>query len=373
VKQKLVSLQVLRAVAALFVVAAHAIYYVASRQTVPDGLQTLARSLGVFGVDIFFVISGFIMVYTSSDLFGTESGPKRFAYRRIVRIVPMYWLATTIEVALQSRHVFPSFDLILSSLFFIPAINDPGFPLRPILGVGWTLNHEMFFYALFTCALFLRKSLGIWSLISSLVAIVALGSFVKPLTDTSEPTTVLTFLCNPIILLFAAGVTLGVAIKEFAGHRLFHVPFAGTLSIAPIIISVALFVTVLDRASYMVDIDRAAWPVGWELVFWGLCVASVGFASVASSERRYASVAWLAKLGDASYSIYLFHFTVIAVVGRLWEAAFGQPTPLVFIGIAFTAATFVGLMIHLLVEQPLLESFRTSRNLSRTFRIAPKR
>jgi exopolysaccharide production protein ExoZ len=159
-RRKLHALQVLRALAALMVVADHAVSYVATKQEVALSLKNLAWFLGIFGVDIFFVISGFIMIYTSRDLFGTRLGFAKFAYRRIVRIVPLYWLATITAAGLLLRHQFPSNFEIATSLAFVPAVTHPGEALRPILWVGWTLNLEMFFYALFTVSLLFHGGWG---------------------------------------------------------------------------------------------------------------------------------------------------------------------------------------------------------------------
>src|SRR5260370_5386066 len=99
-----VFLQVLRAIAALFVVADHAIYYIERKQNVPLWAHNLAWHMGAFGVAIFFIISGFIMAYTGQGLFNSALGWAIFARRRIIRIVPMYWLATAVELSLSPRY-----------------------------------------------------------------------------------------------------------------------------------------------------------------------------------------------------------------------------------------------------------------------------
>jgi exopolysaccharide production protein ExoZ len=357
--RKLGFLQILRGLAALLVVADHALYYAADKAPLPAWQENLAWSLGTLGVDIFFVISGFIMIYTSSDLFGVPSGPPKFAYRRIARIVPMYWLATAVEMSLAYRRgSLPGADRVFSSLFFIPEVTDPGQPLRPVLGVGWTLNYEMFFYVLFTAALVFRRRLGVLLLITSLIALVVAGSLVKPLLDTADPTTVLTFLCDPIILLFAAGAGLGVAAEQAVkrGLKLRH---AGLVSVALLIFCGVLFVTA---------IGRTPWPLAWQAVFWLTCVAIAACAALAGDGAPSAIRAGLEKLGDASYSIYLFHFIAIAGFGRLWQRVSEDFDRLPFLGLAFVVATAVGVLIHVAVERPLLLSLRHLRpRLSRVF------
>lgn len=346
-RRKLHSLQALRALAALLVVADHAIYYLAEKQDVARSLQNLAWFLGTFGVDIFFVISGFIMIYTARELFGTRLGFAKFAYRRIVRIVPLYWLATILAAGLLLRHQFPSNFEILTSLAFIPVVTQIGEPLRPILGVGWTLNLEMFFYALFTLSLLFSRRSGTILVVSLLVLLVAAGGLLRPVADTSDPLTVATFLTNPILLLFAAGVVLGAAIA-LSEDAAFRVPLGAITIIGLVAGAIALFV---------VCVDRAPWPLGWQIVFWALCVAIVLVALIAE-ERRSSALGILERLGDASYSVYLFHFLVIAAVGRVWLTAFGHIPQWPFIAIAFVTATIAGLLIHLWVERPLLATLR---------------
>lgn len=107
----------------------------------------------------------------------------------------------------------PTFASITNSFLFIPYDTEPDLPLRPVLGVGWTLNQEMSFYAIFALSLILSRRRALTLIVSMLVGMVALGSCFKPLADTSSPTTALTFICNQIIILFAAGAALGIAWK----------------------------------------------------------------------------------------------------------------------------------------------------------------
>jgi exopolysaccharide production protein ExoZ len=297
------------------------------------------------------VISGFIMIHTTQTLFGARLGFVRFAYRRVVRIVPMYWLATTIAAVLLLRHQFPSNFELASSFLFIPVVAEPGQALRPVLWVGWTLNLEMFFYTLFTVALLFSRRIGTMLLVSCLILLVAAGTVLKPLSDTGDPITQATFLSDPIMLLFAAGVVLG-SWAERPGGLKFHLPFAGAVSVALIGAGIAIF---------WGFVDEAPWPLGWQLFFWGLCIAIVFLAIVAPDQSRSRIVGLFEKLGDASYSIYLFDFSIIAVIGRAWLDLFGNVANPVFIPVAFVATAGAGLAIHLWVERPLLAALRHLR------------
>ena len=112
---------------------------------------------GAGGVDIFFAISGFVMVITGASLLGKKGDWKSFLQRRFLRIVPFYWLMTvvTIGTLLGAGHALVSPWHTISSFLFIPAWNDHHEPF-PVLKWGWTLPFEMLFYMLFAAALALR-------------------------------------------------------------------------------------------------------------------------------------------------------------------------------------------------------------------------
>src|SRR5947209_976295 len=125
---RLHNIQYLRGIAALGVVAFHA----ALTAGVPF-------RMGAFGVDIFFVISGFLMVAITN----VNSRQAPFLRDRIVRVVPLYWIATLV-VYLADRRYTSGPDQLVSSLMFIPRGHSADAPwFFPVLNVGWTLNYEM--------------------------------------------------------------------------------------------------------------------------------------------------------------------------------------------------------------------------------------
>ena len=141
--KRMESVQALRAVAALLVVGFHGL-----------GMATRAGwpappPFGAFGVDIFFVVSGFVMVLTTQ----ARTTPAKFLGDRIARIVPLYWVITTPKVGLKLA--IPTlgalkFNLahVLPSYAFFPWLDQLGDPY-PVVYVGWTLNYEMLFYVAF--------------------------------------------------------------------------------------------------------------------------------------------------------------------------------------------------------------------------------
>jgi exopolysaccharide production protein ExoZ len=195
---KLHYLQALRAIAAWLVVADHALLSV-THDDPRSPLTLIAWMLGNSGVYIFFVVSGFIMVHISWDDFGRRRSAGRFLRRRVIRIVPLYWLATI--GALAFHHVSAthgaSAGLILS-LLFIPYVNGG---LAPILGQGWTLTYEMMFYAIFAMVLTFHRQIALPLAGLSLGGFVLAGLFLSP--------GALALLASPIVLWFVFGIGLG--------------------------------------------------------------------------------------------------------------------------------------------------------------------
>jgi len=200
--------QILRFVAALLVVICHSFFYASERL----GTSPLAFDNGSRGVDVFFTISGFVMIVSSRNLIGDQLGWAKFALQRLVRILPMYWLATTFKVVIMLLasvfsgeiliHATLEIRNIIGSYFFIPYIKNPGHHVEPLLGVGWTLIFEMFFYFLFSLALFLR--INIYAFVGAVLMIFATLSTFRPI---NYPTWM--FLLNPVVLEFFLGMMVG--------------------------------------------------------------------------------------------------------------------------------------------------------------------
>jgi len=186
----LLSIQYLRALAALSVVAFHACQW-----------MRIPFDIGSAGVDVFFVISGFIMWRTTS-----ESGvkPMEFLRKRAIRIVPLYWMVTLALLASalafpdSFRDVQPTPWHVFASLAFVQHLNPIGLPF-PLLPIGWTLNYEVVFYLMFAGALLVPKAHRAMALTLALAGLTLFG-FIYP------PAYIM--LCNPLLLEFAAGMWL---------------------------------------------------------------------------------------------------------------------------------------------------------------------
>ncbi len=277
----LLSVQMLRALAATMVVLHHVQLNLALGFGLPDALPNL--SVGSAGVDIFFGISGFVMVISSDRLFGQPRAARTFIIRRLIRIVPLYWAVTTLYVVSASGG-YPLAHTAASYLFVPHA--SPGGAMQPIHVVGWTLNYEMFFYALFAMAIALPRRLAVGVLIAAMVGLVATGRAVPPNND------ILTFWTRPIMLNFGLGLALGLAYRE--GIRL-------PRSIACAMMAMAAFL-------FWRQVGQP-FPSSWDRVMtYGLPSALLlAGATLGRFGRMPRGARSVALVGDASYALYLLH------------------------------------------------------------------
>jgi len=329
-RTKFDGIQSLRFVAALLVVVTHSTFYAGERldPSVPTW------SLGTVGVDIFFVISGFVMVISTAGLEGAKDGWKYFGMRRLVRIVPMYWIATTIKlltlVALPSAILHAQLDpgkTILSYLF-LPSRNFEG-RVEPLLGVGWTLTFEMFFYFVFTIALLVRAK-PIW-FCAAVLSICALGNIFRP----DEWAPVLVYL-DPILLYFLVGMAVGQWTRDRCFHRLL-----GWMS----------YVIVLWLVIPLADGEFS----GGDAYFLTrhICVAVLVIVVVACEGWMTGHVPRpVIYMGDASYSLYLFH-PLIAPIVPVVLGIVGLRLGGLSVVLSIVAAVLGAALVFRFVEQPI--------------------
>jgi exopolysaccharide production protein ExoZ len=331
---RILSLQYLRGIAALMVV-----YFHASGQVQRLGGHALPlENFGTAGVDIFFVISGFIIWVITSD---GKTGPGSFIAQRITRVLPLYWAVTLfvsmVALVAPSLLISTKFDFahLLASLAFIPWPN-PGFEgYFPVVIPGWTLNYEMMFYAVFTMCLFFPRR---WRLAASVAILCAL-----PLSRTLWPEYIFfTFYTDPIIIEFAAGLVIGAAFTADTSTRL--------VVIAEAVVT-GILLCVVASVSSLPGVVVFGLPAA--LIVCGLVYIERNHGIPDSAGGR--------ALGDASYSLYLTHIIVLPVFTRVWVAAAlpiaGAFTPLfVFASIAGTVG--VAWVTHRVIEVPLIATAR---------------
>jgi exopolysaccharide production protein ExoZ len=288
------------------------------------------------GVDIFFIISGFIMWVTTARGMRTAD----FYRRRVIRIVPLYWVLTTIVLAVLlvapkavQTGRFETWHVVASYLF-IPAVHPVEHVLQPLLIPGWTLNYEMFFYALFGAALALPPLQRFTSISLVLCAAAAI-----PLVISVDPFTPLGFYTSDIMLEFVFGMALGWA-------------YVNGLKLSPFLLLALVTVGVIGIATFGSASHRSL-SVGIP----ALCL--VGGAVMFERLWPVPSLPALHLIGNASYSIYLVHPLALSAVGQLWRKL---PLPAqydhsaVALGlVAVMSSTLIGIVIYLLIEKPLLK------------------
>lgn len=308
---KLSSLQALRAFAASSVVLFHAVE-IATRQVSGTGEFMLLRDiawLGSFGVDVFFVISGFIMMYAHYDDFGKAGSSRRFLVKRLIRIVPNYWLLTAVAttvliLAPQLSHFGRELDVswVVASFFFVPWTSAAGFPW-PVLGLGWTLNFEMYFYIIFAIALFMNRTIAIITICIFFMGSISLGYFIDSKAAFIVQTT------HWLLAEFLLGIFIGFSFRK--GKEIPNI-----LGAAIILLCLALLIL----AFFMID-DGKITPVMRFSLFGIAAACLVAALTMTPLSRRIRPPKSIMLLGDASYSLYLTHvFTlpaVLLVVGRL--------------------------------------------------------
>ena len=331
-------IQILRGVAALMVVMHHARHSVPGSEGWP--------SFGDTGVDIFFVISGFVMAYTTRSLSMASTAGERldasgeFLRKRLARVVPLYWLVllwTARRDLAQGRF---SIDLI-KDFAFLPHPNAT-YPdmLWPTVVQGWTLNYEMFFYGLFAVSL-LFGGLRTRMLLGALLGLVVFGYCLALARWPSDSAGWLgiarRFYTDNIVLEFGYGVLL----QRFVAGR----PAPAWPR--------AVFVLVALGGFLLLALGHDSWPRG---VMQGLPALLIVWASLHACTGWHLPV--LVRLGDASYAIYLFHWASFGAIKPLaaWLGpSGGQPLQVaLMMALHFLVAVLSGLAIHRWIEMPML-------------------
>jgi exopolysaccharide production protein ExoZ len=297
------SIQILRGVAASMVVLSHTTPYM----------------VGAAGVDIFFVISGFIIYRVSQ---GRE--PIAFLKDRARRILPVYYLFSLPWAAFAIAAGIFTLPMAITSATLWPIV---GAPMLPVLKSGWTLSFEVLFYVATAATLAwpkLRRALPVlWAL--SLAGAILTGS------------PVLRFIGNPIIVEFAFGIL--IARMGWRNRRLGAVAMALALTAF-----VAMGWMHIDLDSPIAVFDMA---LPWRWAEWGIPAALLVWGAL-QFEDLLTARHWrpLEYLGDASYSLYLTNLLVTTLIR-------GLPAPLLFL-----ICMAVGIVAYRYVERPILSAMR---------------
>ena len=353
--QQLLSIQILRALAALGVVWQHIQYDFRVKFGVADFPPTVSIVNG--GVDVFFVISGFIMVYSSSSLFQRGGAWREFITRRVIRVVPLYWLTSLVAlvyILIRQRQsdIFPP-DIfhkwVVSSFLFIPYPRTNG-EVAPLNGVGWTLNYEMFFYLFFAAVIWLQRQAAVVVLSLLFVIVVLAAHLFGPLANPFA------FWGSSLILEFVFGMLVallfqsGIKLPPWLAWALVFFGIGASLLIG-------YFQFNLDL--YAVDQRVIEWGLPAAIVMAGLTLRR----RPTSTHRADVVARTLSFLGDASYSLYLVHpFTITSPrlinFGLHADGLTPPQDPWFYVFFQFFFAIVIGVLVHVAVEKPMTNVLR---------------
>lgn len=301
---------------------------------------------GAWGVELFFVISGFIVCYV------TAASGKDFLKKRWVRVVPLYWVGTfaVFLVAWVAPSLLQSTSAdgveLLKSLFFIPF--RKGENVQPILYLGWTLNYEMFFYLVFWVAMNISHRYRAWLASVAMASLSLAGALLVPESDLGR------FYTSPLLVLFASGMILHAVLFRGFQPR-FSPPSRPRQMVAWAAIASGVVVLVLV-SNYVTEKNI--------LLLWGvpsvvmMAAALVGLWGVAMPKV-------VLDLGDASYSLYLFHPYVIkvaevAAVNRIQNHV---AQTLLYSGVV-VGCCVLAVLCYRWVEAPLTRELRTRLHIA---------
>ena len=323
------NIQVLRAIAAGAVICLSMLFIENKYGNGSIILPDAARYLGL-GIDLFFVISGFAIVTS----IGPATAWRSFILSRLTRIYPIYWFYTTLMLLLVvvTPALFVRMDApsIWKSYLLLPQIH------YPLLAHGWPLVHGLYFYLVMTAIIAfklpLRVALSVWAVL----LVVALFT----LREITDP--VVMVVTNPLTLEFILGAFVGLLIR--GGNRSYGrtalVFGCVTLVAAAILTDKILFFAPAGRIRYV-----------------GIPCALLVYGAAACAEWR---LSFLARLGDASYSVYLCHIFVLVALGNVFAALHTQGIAfeLVFVVVSIIAVHVMGLLSYRLLERPCTQYLR---------------
>ena len=340
-RQEIAGLQVLRALASLAVVVHHTMEESgAAGRFFPDWLTTS----GAAGVDVFFVISGFIMLVTTFDFPHNRVTPSSFLRKRFTRIYPFYWVCCGVMTLVLAAGLLKSMPrdpwFLLRSFLLLPSP-------RYLVGVAWTLAYEVLFYLIFAATLLARSRDR-----AVLMTIAAISALVLGTQFGMKPGVWREFLKNSIMFEFCFGLGLAWMLK-------------GRLSGPPVWLGIAAgLVTCLASALIHHDstngLTGAARVIGWGVPSVFIVWAGLRFPSVESSAGRFG-----VRLGSASYALYLTHpFVMIVYAFLLKHTVLRSFDQRLLVPVVVLIAIFTGLAAHEIVERRLLAAL--SRVLKRS-------
>lgn len=357
---KLLSIQALRGLAVLGVVAFHA-QIVEQKYSGGDRLLPLFLDVGRSGVDLFFVISGFVMVMVTRGRFGRAGETARFLWGRVSRIYPTYWFyfALTLAVFLvkpQWVNASQGHEVRLLASFFLWPTDR-----LPLVMVAWSLIHELWFYLVFAVLLRFREAWLLPLLLAWAAMVMVAGRFAPDGWPSA-----LRLALHPYALEFIIGAL--VALFCFS-KRAASVPAAAAWTALALALAVGVPLVQHFGLLREENLQRVLLVGG----LYGLLVLAM--VTLESAEKIVVPRS-LRFVGDISYTVYLSHVLVLGAVGRLWLLATPAPDSLgdntLAVLLMLAAVLVYGRLGFRLIEQPVLRASHRlrSRWFGRTDKVA---
>jgi exopolysaccharide production protein ExoZ len=313
------NLQILRAFAALNVVVYHIISAAAS-YGYETNLISYLEDWGANGVDIFFVISGFVMLYTQLD---NKRSVKDFLILRAIRIIPIYWLLTFTIITIYSVAPFVFREMVVTAEWAFASLGFMSNALvgkNPVVYLGWTLEWEMLFYLVFGLSLWFRG----WAVTLSVTSLALIG--------------IAFAVSNFILLEFLAGLLIALLFKCYGFNSFGKI----SLILGGLLLSLSISGEVRELVESRV-------------ILWGLPSVLIVYGAVTTPQVS----SKLGKLlGDASYSIYLIQMLSIPVFYKLLSFLNIQLSNDLLAIACLIATAIGGTVMYLLIEKPMTQSIK---------------
>ncbi|MDN0030649.1 acyltransferase family protein [Serratia marcescens] len=363
--RKLESLQALRGVAALLVLLFHYRFYLRGDDESGTTIWDALFGWGIIGVDIFFIISGFIMVYTTQHYMQGCSSAKRFLLNRAIRIIPLYYFGLLVAFlfggAMSTFHYPEKVQNLLSALTFTvyktsvtPHYIDDG----GMYNIRWTLNYEIYFYLAFALCLMMKHrilALICWGGLMTCI-IPALAGFQPTLSvqgyDFQTPT--IAFITNPLLLEFLIGV--------FAGYIYLQLK-RRVVSVKLPLISSVIAIGLLSYIVFGVYFGSIRALNLESTIVLGLLVL---FLTLGEQVLQAYIPQVLKYVGNISFSLYLLHnpigIAVMKQMGPVGQSAFkGIPTILLATLLSILVAHLTHKYIEVVLTRTLKNKFMPSK------------
>jgi exopolysaccharide production protein ExoZ len=357
-KQRLLSLEMIRALAVLSIV----FYHTQMIFSVRTGIVPFG---GIFGAGIpsvylFFVLSGFIIPFVHFGDMGRPSKLGRYFHSRFVRIYPSVWIVTLLALAVYllgfggaDKAGKLSLGNIADSFLLLPQSGDA------LVNVTWTLKYEIFFYLLFSLAI-LRSSLGIL-----LVILWQLATLTLYLSGRELEWSWAAFYLRPVSLEFGFGFACCFVVVNRARFTwLNNLRLVGFALAAASLMFVGAEIVMAYRPAGIAPLP--------EVLFFGACAAVIiGCLALLDMRQSFKTPRFLVAVGDASYSIYLVHFSTISLLAAFLTKRNWVPmNDIIFLAVALTGI-FFGFLFHRWIDQPIHRFLRRREPRRATPIVAP--